>query len=66
MGSFDVAELVGLYFLSILRKEFGDNKIGLHGDDELSCFQNFSGPESIKIKKKNFTIFKQHGLNITI
>ena len=66
MGSFDVVELVGLYFVSVLRKEFGDNKTGLHRDDELSCFQNFSGPESIKIKKKKFTIFKQHGLNITI
>ena len=41
MGSFDgaeVCELVGLYLLDILRQEFGENKIGLHRDDGLSCF----------------------------
>ena len=52
MGSFDeaeVCELVELYLLDILRKEFGNNKIGLHRNDELSCFQNLSGLESEKI-----------------
>ena len=69
MGSFDGAEaceLVGLYLLDILRKEFGDNKIGLHRDDGLSCFQNLSGPESEKIKDKLCEIFKNHGLNIAV
>ena len=69
MGSFngvEVCELVGLYLLDILRKEFGDNKIGLYRHDGLSCFQNLSGPESKKIKKKLCKIFKNHGLNITV
>ena len=69
MGSFDgseVCELVGLYLLDILGKEFGDNKIGLFRDDGLSCFQNLSGPESENIKRKRRKIFKNHGLNITI
>ena len=69
MDSFDeaeVCELVGLYLLDILRKEFGDNKIGSYRDDGLSCFQNLSGPESEKIKKKLCKIFKNHGLNITV
>ena len=69
MGSFDeaeVCELVGLFLLDILRKEFGDNKIGSYRDDGLSCFQNLSGPESEKIKKKLCKIFKNHGLNITV
>ena len=48
----EVCELVGLSVLDILRKEFGDKKIGLYRDDGLSCFQNLSGPESEKIKKK--------------
>ena len=69
MGSFDgseVCELVGLYLLDILGKEFGDNKIGLFRDDGLSCFQNLSGPESENIKRKRCKIFKNHGLNIII
>ena len=69
MGSFDgaeVCELVGLYLLDILRQEFGENKIGLYRDDRLSCFQDLSGPESKKIKKKLSKIFKKHGLNITV
>ena len=69
MGSFsgvEVCELVGLYLLDILRKEFDDNKIGLYRDDGLSCLQNLSGPESEKTKKKLSKIFKNHGLNITV
>ena len=69
MGTFDgseVCELVGLYLLDILEKEFGDNKVGLYRDDELSCFQNLSGPESKNIKRKRCKIFKDHGLNITV
>ena len=45
-----MCELLGL--LDILRKEFRDNKIRLYRDNGLSCFQNFSGPESEKINKK--------------
>ena len=69
MGSFDgaeVCELVGLYLLDILRKEFRDNKTGLYRDDGLSCFQNLSVPESEKIKIKLCKIFEKHGLSITV
>ena len=61
MGSYDrakVCDLVGLYILDILTKEFGHNK--------LSCFQNLPGPESEKVKKKLCKIFKQSGLSITV
>ena len=54
MGSYvgaEVCELVGLYILDILTKEFGHNKIGLYRDDRLGCFQNNSSPESKKVKK---------------
>ena len=64
MGSFDGLEawtLLGLYLLDILSEEFGDNRIGLYRDDGLSCFQNLSGPESEKIKKKLCKIFKKQG-----
>ena len=64
MSSFDgaeVCELVGLYLLDILRKEFGNNKIGLYRDDGLSCFQNLFGPESGKIKKNLVRFSKSMG-----
>ena len=55
MGSYDgaeVCELVGLYLLNLLTNEFGKNNIGLYRDDGLSCFQNISGLDSEKIKRK--------------
>ena len=55
MGSYDgaeVYELVGLYILDILIKEFGHDNIGLYRHDGLGCFQNLSGPESEKVKKR--------------
>ena len=55
MGSYDgaeVCELVGLYLLNLLTNEFGKHNIGLYRDDGLSCFQNISGPDSEKIKRK--------------
>ena len=69
MGSYDGAELcelVGLYLLDLLTKEFGKQNIGLYRDDGLSCFENISGPDSEKIKKKIFKIFKSNGLSITV
>ena len=68
MGSYDgaeVCELVGLYILDILTKEFGHDKIGLYKDDGLGCFQNPSDHESEKLKKKSCKIFKESGLSIT-
>ena len=69
MGSYDGAELcelVGLYLLDLITKEFGKQNIGLYRDDGLSCFENISGPDSEKIKKKLFEIFKSNGLSITV
>ena len=69
MGSYDgaeVRELVGLYLLNLLTNEFGKNNISLYRDDGLSCFQNISGPDFEKIKKKMCRIFKENGLNITV
>ena len=54
MSSHDGAEfceLVGLYLLDLLTKEFGTQNIGLKRDDALSCFENISGPDSEKIMK---------------
>ena len=43
MGSYDDAELcelVRLYLLDLLTKEFGKQNISLYRDDGLSCFEN--------------------------
>ena len=69
MGSYDeaeVAELMGLYILDILKKKLGNDQIGLFRDDILGRFQSLSGPESQKVKKKLCKIFKQSGVGITV
>ena len=69
MGSYDGAELcelTGLYILSVLSSEFGKEKIGLYRDDGLSCFQNMTGPQAERVKKKICEIFQSCGLKITI
>ena len=69
MGSYDGAELcelVGLYVLDLLAKEFDKKYFGLYRDDRLGCFENTSGPDSERIKKKIIEIFKSNGLNITV
>ena len=59
-------ELVGVYLLDPLTKEFGKHNIGLNRDDGLTCFENISGSDSGKIKKKLFKTFKNNGLSITV
>ena len=69
MGSYDgadVCELVGLYLLNLLTNEFGKHNISLYRDDGISCFQNISGPDSEKIKKRMCKIFKENGLIIIV
>ena len=62
MGSYDRIEfckLVRLYLLDFLTKKFGKQNIHLYRDNGFensyfkSCFENISGLESQKIKKKN-------------
>ena len=69
MGSYDgaeVCELVGLYLLNLLTNEFGKHNISLNRDDGLSCFQNISGLDSEKKKRKMCKIFKENSSNITV
>ena len=47
MGSFDGAELcelVALFILYTIAKEYELNTAGLYRDDGLCCFHNISGP----------------------
>ena len=61
-----MCEKIGLYLLDLLTKEFGKQDVGLFRDDDLSCFENISGRDSEKIKKKIFKIFKSNWLSITV
>ena len=61
-----MCELVGVYLLDLITKEFGKENIALYRDDGLNCFENISGPDSEKIKKKLFKIFQSNGLSITV
>ena len=57
MGSYgdaELSELVVLYLLDLLTKEFHEQIIRLYRDDGSSCFENISGPDSAKIKKNVF------------
>ena len=62
----ELCELTGLYILNVLSSEFGKGKIGLYRDDGLSCFQNMTGPQAERVKKKICEIFQSCGLKITI
>lgn len=70
MGSFDGAELcelVGLFILYTISKEYGLSTNGLYRDDGLCCFNGISGPQSEIIKKNLIILFKEKfKLNITI
>ena len=55
-----------LVFANYLKSEIGGKNIGLYRDGGLSCFENKSGPQLEKIKKKICKTFKDNGLNITI
>ena len=61
MGSYDGAELcelTGLYIFNVLSSEFGKEKIELYRDDGLSRFQNMTGPQAERVKKKICEIFQ--------
>ena len=67
MDSYDgaeICELIGLYVLHLLKKQFGSDCFGLHRDDGLGYLKNLSGPESEKCRKKLIKIFNKCDLMI--
>ena len=47
MGAYDgaeVCELIGIFLLNLLGRQYDTKNIGLYRDDGLSIFKNFSGP----------------------
>ena len=62
MGSFDdteLYELVALYIIYILRKEYGKHRVGLYHDDGLACFGYISRSPADRIRKDFVKIFKE-------
>lgn len=52
----EVCELVGIYNILKIGEKYGKEKVVLHRDDSLACFENTSGPESGKRLSKLFQI----------
>ena len=69
MGSYDgaeVCELVGLFILDRIKRECPGLELGLYRDDGLGTTRNLSGPQTERLRKKLFSIFKSCGLKITV
>ena len=69
MGVFDgaeVCELVGIYLLSQLATSCDKKNLGLYRDDGLAVFENMSGPQAERMKKRFQKAFKDNNLEITI
>ena len=69
MGSYDgaeVCELVGLFILDKVKRECSEFELGLYRDDGLGITRNLNGPQTERLRKKLFRIFKSCGLKITI
>ena len=55
MGAYvgaEVCELIGIFLLNLLGRQYDPKNIGLYRDDGLSIFKNCSGPQMEKIKKR--------------
>ena len=69
MGAYDgaeVCELIGIFLLNLVGRQYDPKNIGLYRDDGLSIFKNCSGPQMEKIKKRLQKVFKNNGLNVII
>ena len=69
MGAYDGAELcelIGIFLLNLLGRQYDPKNICLCREDGLSIFENCSGPQMEKIKKRLQKVFKNNGLNVII
>ena len=69
MGVYDgaeVCELIAIFLLNLLGRQYVTKNIGLHGDYRLSIFKNCSDPQMEKIKKQLQKVCKNNGLDVFI
>ena len=67
MGASDgaeVCELIGIFLLNLLRRQYDTKNIGLYRDDGISVFKNCSVLQMEKIKKHLQKVFKNKGLDV--
>ena len=57
-GGAELCELVGLYVIDLLTKEFSKQDIGWDRDDGLSCFENISSLTQKKLRRKHLKSLK--------
>ena len=69
MGAYDDAEmyeLIGIFLLNLLGRQYDAKNIGLYRDDGLSISKNCYGLQMEKIKKRLQKVFKSNGLDVII
>ena len=69
MGAYDgaeVYELIGIFLLNLLGRQYDTKNIGLYRDDVLSIFKNCSGLQMEEIKGSLQKVFKKIGFNIIL
>ena len=69
MGAHDsaeVCELIGIFLLNLLGRQYNTKNSSLYRDDGLSIFKNWSGLQMEKIKKRLQKVFKNNSLDIII
>ena len=62
----EVCELIGIFLLNLLGRQYDTKNISLYRDDGLSTFKNCSGPQIEKVKKHLQKVFKDNGLDVII
>ena len=62
----EVWELIGIFLLNLLGRQYDTKNIGLYRDDGLLIFNNCSGSQMKKIKKRLQEVFKNNVLSVII
>ena len=62
----EVCELIGIFLLNFLGRQYDTKNIGLYRDDGLLIFKNCSGPQMEKIKKRLQEVFKNNVLSVIV
>ena len=64
--SWNICELVELYFLNRLTIVIDKSTVGLYSDDGLAAKKNVNGPKLDRIRKDIIALFKEGGISVTI
>ena len=62
----EVCELIGIFLLNFLLRQYDTKNSGLYRDDGLLIFKNCGGPQMEEIKKRLQEVFKSNVLSVII